>query len=566
MNTLQAVIKHLWKSASRNMSSFQDGVFEYPFWDLVNHKEELLMYKSDQDGLRSKHSPEYNEMCDQHIDKLIDYLYSHPKLPMKEFKSDWNETNPMTTFMGAGFLFKPGTDVYVEENNEYNAYVIDSVHGGIDHENESQIAPYTVYVWRLVFDGNIIRRGRKMVTIPVFDNRRPISTLPLYPVHFHDETDGGERRRNLIKRGEMYFRSCKKPTFLEYAGVGGKAGKKHYSNTRVVVEHDSRPWEQNSNDYDTELRWIEQRGLPARPPGPRPPPPVEISPEMFVNSAVRIGETSRIATCPCRECADASTSSRVYLRPGYSDYDQIDPFDDDLEKLSPHQHLLCSSHMFAYILKDRTYDLLDVNGLVEPDISERAIDRLVMKPESNKDMIKAIVKTYTDQGANRFRADFIHGKGEGQIILLHGPPGTGKTLTAESVSEYTRRPLLSITTADLGHEPKDLETNLLTFFKNASDWDAVVLLDEADVYLERRDAKDMQRNSIVAVFQRALEYFQDIMFLTTNRVGQFDEAFLSRIHVSISYDPLDNDARHQIWDNLFAKLQEDFERNRGIEI
>jgi SpoVK/Ycf46/Vps4 family AAA+-type ATPase len=47
-----------------------------------------------------------------------------------------------------------------------------------------------------------------------------------------------------------------------------------------------------------------------------------------------------------------------------------------------------------------------------------------MAPES-KDTIKAIVKTYTDREDHRFRADFIHGKGEGQIILLHGPPGTG---------------------------------------------------------------------------------------------------------------------------------------------
>ena len=56
----------------------------------------------------------------------------------------------------------------------------------------------------------------------------------------------------------------------------------------------------------------------------------------------------------------------------------------------------------------------------------------------------------------------------------------------ESVAEYTRRPLLSITTADLGHEPPALERNLLTFFRNANEWDAIVLLDEADVYLERR--------------------------------------------------------------------------------
>lgn len=68
----------------------------------------------------------------------------------------------------------------------------------------------------------------------------------------------------------------------------------------------------------------------------------------------------------------------------------------------------------------------------------------------------------------------------------------------ESVAEYIQRPLLSITAADLGHEPEVLEKNLLRFFRNASKWDAIVLLDEADIYLERRSANDLRRNSIVS--------------------------------------------------------------------
>ncbi len=68
-----------------------------------------------------------------------------------------------------------------------------------------------------------------------------------------------------------------------------------------------------------------------------------------------------------------------------------------------------------------------------------------------------------------------------------------------------------------------------------------------------------------AVFLRAMEYFQGILFLTTNRVGHFDEAFKSRIHVAIGYEPLDDGAREKIWDNLFHKLKEDH-KNGGPEI
>lgn len=66
------------------------------------------------------------------------------------------------------------------------------------------------------------------------------------------------------------------------------------------------------------------------------------------------------------------------------------------------------------------------------------------------------------------------------------------------MAEYTGRPLLSITAADLGHEPVTLEHNLLRFFRDAKKWNAIVLLDEADVYLETRASHDLRRNSIVS--------------------------------------------------------------------
>ena len=66
------------------------------------------------------------------------------------------------------------------------------------------------------------------------------------------------------------------------------------------------------------------------------------------------------------------------------------------------------------------------------------------------------------------------------------------------MAEFTKRPLLSITAADLGHEADALEKSLLQYFRRANDWDAIVLLDEADVYLEERSSSDLQRNSIVS--------------------------------------------------------------------
>lgn len=57
----------------------------------------------------------------------------------------------------------------------------------------------------------------------------------------------------------------------------------------------------------------------------------------------------------------------------------------------------------------------------------------------------------------------------------------------------------------------------------------------------------MRRNSVVSVFLRVLEYYSGILFLTTNKVGHFDEAFKSRIHVSLYYPALDKRSTLKIW-------------------
>ena len=82
--------------------------------------------------------------------------------------------------------------------------------------------------------------------------------------------------------------------------------------------------------------------------------------------------------------------------------------------------------------------------------------------------------------------------------------------------------------------------------RNFSRWGAILLLDEADVFLERRSSQDLVRNGLVSVFLRKLEYCEGVMFLTTNRVAQFDEAILTRIHLMLRYDDLNQAARTTI--------------------
>jgi len=129
-----------------------------------------------------------------------------------------------------------------------------------------------------------------------------------------------------------------------------------------------------------------------------------------------------------------------------------------------------------------------------------------------------------------------------------------------------------LTSSDIGADPEMIENVLSDGFKTASNWGAVFLIDEADVFMERRSSNDLERNCLVAGeqypvalvfldgtdllpgFLRALEFYDGILFLTTNRVGAFDDAFISRIHVKLYYPDFNDKQRQQIWQTFINKL------------
>ncbi|KAJ4305940.1 hypothetical protein N0V90_001473 [Kalmusia sp. IMI 367209] len=198
------------------------------------------------------------------------------------------------------------------------------------------------------------------------------------------------------------------------------------------------------------------------------------------------------------------------------------------------------------------------------NISKTFMDQKHASPKKSHDALESFIEddsaseTEHETETTTFQpwsADFIENKGKGLVFLLHGKPGVGKTYTAECIAEHIKRPLLPITCADIGVDPAKVEDNLVRWFKIARSWDAVMLLDEADIYMEYRQIHDLTRNNLVASFLRAIEYYEGILFLTTNRVGTFDEAFLSRINLTIYYPDFQDDEREMIWNNYFDKLE-----------
>jgi hypothetical protein len=83
----------------------------------------------------------------------------------------------------------------------------------------------------------------------------------------------------------------------------------------------------------------------------------------------------------------------------------------------------------------------------------------------------------------------------------------------------------------------------------------VLLLDEADAFMEQRTSYHGTHNRLVTVFLRKLEYYQGILFLTSNRGIQFDEAILSRIHLTIKYKDLSREFRKGLWSTFLTKAR-----------
>ncbi len=190
-----------------------------------------------------------------------------------------------------------------------------------------------------------------------------------------------------------------------------------------------------------------------------------------------------------------------------------------------------------------------VGGLDNIKYNDDAFDQLVLD-EKKKRLIRALVRFGSDQFE-----DIIGGKGGGSIFLLHGPSGVGKTLTAEAIAEVLHKPLYYVTMGELGMDPETMEKRLGEILELCAGWDALTLIDEADVFLEKRATSDVLRNSMVCVMLRLLEYHEGILFLTTNRVTDFDSAFESRVTVALKYDSLSESARQQVWRNLTSRLR-----------
>ncbi|XEV04991.1 hypothetical protein FSHL1_010278 [Fusarium sambucinum] len=486
-----------------------------------------------------------DEETHQHLSLLLESIEPSLLEQVQNEKALWSRSVPMATFPMLWLLFKPGSDVYIDADGDLMAGVVKSVTKQFRNVPESSavIGWYRIDYWYLDFDGRRLGRTQSSHYVVPYEGEQDITTLGIFPCSFIDDKDNGATRKRLEERGKQFFKLLGGAQ-MEYKGESLGPHKRWFQyEGRVMIDIATY-----YNTVESPLFWKPQ-----------------------------IGRVKDRTHGDGEDDDDDEVDGQKDPTFKWANYDNINPkiiktlaLDGAATGVSAnHRYFLCPRKVIGFVLKPRRWDLLDIECCHQPQVNFKAIDSLVLG-EDRKTMIKSLVYRYTDKSRHDpqvpapWAADTIRDKGEGQIFLLHGGPGVGKTFTAECIAESTGRPLLSLTCADIGTEDREVEERLSDWFSLAETWGAVMLLDEADVFLERRNRGDLARNSLVSVFLRSMEYYRGILFLTTNRVGHFDDAFISRIHIVIKYDNFDVTSRERIWNQFFKKLTA--ERGKYITI
>jgi hypothetical protein len=265
----------------------------------------------------------------------------------------------------------------------------------------------------------------------------------------------------------------------------------------------------------------------------------------FTVDAKGVAELTRIVDGAGAKCVnDEETLERRFETMTDAGFWRGAGVETGFEKIPLH----CYVHLFHFEWNQNIW--VHVQHMTEYRYQPELRDKLVLPPH-HRDLIDILTSNM-----NVFVQDFVPGKSGGTTILCQGAPGLGKTLTAEIYSEVVGKPLYRVHSGQLGTTAASVGATLSGILRRAMRWDAILLLDEADVYIRRRD-NDLEHNAIVAEFLRTLEYFNGLLFMTTNRIGDVDDAILSRCIATIHYDTPPKQDAIRLWKLLAERFGAD---------
>jgi SpoVK/Ycf46/Vps4 family AAA+-type ATPase len=144
--------------------------------------------------------------------------------------------------------------------------------------------------------------------------------------------------------------------------------------------------------------------------------------------------------------------------------------------------------------------------------------------------------------------DALGARGHG-TLCFYGAPGTGKTALAEHIARTLDRPLMIRQASDLMSKfVGETEQKMAAMFAEAESERAILLLDEADSFLQdRRGAQRTYEVTEVNEMLQGMERFRGIFICTTNLLERIDQAALRRFTFKIRFNRLTPEQRERMF-------------------
>ncbi|KAK4246926.1 P-loop containing nucleoside triphosphate hydrolase protein [Corynascus novoguineensis] len=372
------------------------------------------------------------------------------------------------------------------------------------YKSESEEVAWVITLEYVDWDGERCGLRTMEQSIPFYTGVQRVTSLPVYPLSYAKDPE--QIKESVRARGRK-FQQLRGYHFLQYNGIklaldsDKKETPRSFPQMGGRVMIDSHAYYVSNNYLKPDME-----PLPAKATESDTPESKEGANENDTGDG-EMRPAEKITT------ADRSTYGRV----------------EDLSELPDEYCLLTNPLVIGFDLRAK-------------DWAEYHIDNLVL-PGGEKELAWEFVQSKTASKENF--DDFVSDKGRDITILMFGPPGKARV------------PLYRMSAGMLGTNPEVVEQALDQALMLCRLWNAMLLLDEAEVFLGARLDDTLHRNELVSVFLTKLEYCQGILFLTTNRFTRIDHAFQSRVDLFLPYQDLDAATRKQIWSNFIGHFGRD---------
>ncbi|EFQ32473.1 ATPase [Colletotrichum graminicola] len=506
--TLVAALEPILKKEDFHIDPNDTATFEAPFRPLFFCYDDILdLYRTTDDSSLKGYL--------QLLVRTLDDVLGETREKKRKLQSSC-----LIHFKMAWTYFPRGSVVY---SSACNTEMLCKVEGTAYERAEGTVV-LNVNCKILTFNGETFVWSDHKLQIPKFAGNRPIRDLDHYPLQFHEDKEGMMRRT--LARGTRVL-DLQGLTYCTYTGVAVGEKSRYNVEGRILVDvvgfnkYERARGKREQDDANTRRNRVVSHE------------------EIFFSNE---GADATKDADPIK--TETGGGRHLAAKKQQRNKEEMLAREDDLVFMSP--------LIEGFALKNKVWLAFYVEDIAPITWNDTAYDHLVYD-EQQKDLVLSFVENH-GRGGRSAMEDVIVGKGQGLIILLSGPPGTGKTLTAEAVADRTHRPLFYLQAEDLGINPSTLGEKVKRVFEMATEWDAVVLLDEADVFMAERNPNDIARNELVSIFLRELEYFRGIIFLTTNLYNTIDTAFRSRVSLHLLFKALSPDSRGLIWRKFLGRL------------